>query len=151
MNRPEGRPLPTPTAEIIGSLLRDGMDVRVRLTGWSMKPLVPSGSMLRFSSEGELERGDVVLARLPNEGLLAHRVVALDSERVWTKGDACGVADGPFSRRDVLGRAVRLEGTISIPLSNAWMRAIGLAVNRVYPGIVRRVRRVFPRRAESAT
>jgi hypothetical protein len=112
-----------------------------------MKPLVPSGSILRFSPTGAPSVGDVVLARLPNDFLVAHRVVALDAEWIWTKGDACRTADGPFPRESVIARAVRLEGRISIPLASFWMRALGLVLNRLYPRFVVSYRAVVPRRA----
>src|SRR3990172_9376566 len=109
MISPEGRGLPAPTAELLTWLLREGLDVRLRLSGWSMKPLVPSGSVLRFSGSGEpldIVLGDVVLARLSNDALVAHRVIALDSDRIWAKGDACRTADGPLPRGSVkIGRA----------------------------------------------
>lgn len=156
MISPEGRSLPAPTAELLTWLLREGFDVRIRLSGWSMKPLVPSGSVLHFrgfSRSGEPSIGDVVLARLPNDALVAHRVVALDSDRIWTKGDACRTADGPLSRNSVIARAVRLEGRISLPLSNVWMRALGLVVNRFYPRLVGGFRVLVPQpvRGENAS
>jgi hypothetical protein len=121
-----------------------------------MKPLVPSGSVLRFSGSGEpldIVLGDVVLALLPNDALVAHRVIALDSDRIWTKGDACRTADGPLPRGSVIARAVRLEGRISLPLSNVWLRALGLVVNRLYPRLVGGFRVLVPRpvRGESAS
>jgi hypothetical protein len=145
MTSPHSRSLPAATAEIVTSLLREGLEVRLRLSGWSMKPLVRSGSMLRFEGCGEPAIGDVVLARLPNDALVAHRVVALDSDRVWTKGDACRVPDGPLARENILGRAVRLEGAVSLPLANVWMRSLGLVVNRLYPRLVVVYRALFPR------
>jgi hypothetical protein len=145
MISPEGRSLPVRTVELLTGLLREGLDVRLRLSGWSMKPLVPSGSVLRFSTRGEPSIGDIVLARLPNDALVAHRVVALDSDRIWTKGDACRTADGPLSRESVIARAVRLEGRISLPLSNVWMRAFGLVVNGLYPRMVAGYRALVPR------
>ena len=152
MISPEGRSLPAPTAELLSWLFRKGLDVRLRVSGWSMKPLVPSGSVLRFSPSGAPSVGDVVLARLPNDSLVAHRVVALEADRIWTKGDACRTADGPLPRASVIARAVRLEGRISLPLANFWMRALGLIVNRLYPGVVAGYRAVVPRpaRAERA-
>ena len=145
-----------PTAELLTGLLREGLDVRLRLRGWSMKPLVPSGSVLLFrgfSGSGEPSVGDVVLTRLPNDALVAHRVIALDSERIWTKGDACRTADGPLPRESVIARAVRLEGRISLPLSSVWMRALGLVVNRIYPRLVGGFRALVrgPMRGESAS
>jgi hypothetical protein len=111
-----------------------------------MKPLVPSGSVLRFSPNGAPAVGDVVLARLPNDCLVAHRVIALEADWIWTKGDACRTADGPIPRERVIARAVRLEGRVPLPLSTYWMRALGLVLNRFYPRLVAGYRAVVPRR-----
>jgi hypothetical protein len=147
MSSPEARSLSVPKAEILASLLREGLDVRLRLDGWSMKPLVPSGSVLRFSGCGEPSIGDIVLARLSNDTLVAHRVVALGPGWVCTKGDACATADVPLARENVLAKAVRLEGKISLPMSNSWMRALGLLLNHIYPPLVAGYRKMVPRRA----
>ncbi len=138
------------TAELLASFLREGIDVRLRLSGWSMKPLVPSGSLVRFSPAAQASIGDVVLARLPNDALVAHRIIAVDADRIWTKGDACRTPDGPIPRACVIGRAVSREGFLSLPLSNVWMRSIGLLVNHLYPRLVAAYRRLVPR-GESAT
>jgi len=143
----EGRSLPTPAVVLVSWLFREGLDVRLRVRGWSMKPLIASGSVLRFSPTGAPAVGDVVLARLPNDSLVAHRVIALEADRIWTKGDACRTADGPLPRESVIARAVRLEGRIPVPLSNIWMRALGLVVNRLYPRLVAGYRAVVPRPA----
>jgi hypothetical protein len=133
------------TVDLLSSFLRDGLDVRLRLRGWSMKPLVPSGSLVRFSPLRAVDEapsiGDVVLARLSNDALVAHRVVAIDAERIWTKGDACRTADGPLPRESVIARAVRREGLVSLPLSNGLMRTLGMVVNRLYPRLVAALRR----------
>jgi hypothetical protein len=142
----EGRSLSTPTAELLSRLLREGLDVRIRVRGWSMKPLVPSGSVLRFSPQGAPAVGDVVLARLANDSLVAHRVIALGTDWIWTKGDACRTADGPLPRERVIARAVRLEGRVPLPLSSFWMRALGVVLNRFYPRLVAGYRAVVPRR-----
>jgi hypothetical protein len=147
----EGRSLPAPTVQLLSWLFREGLDVRLRVSGWSMKPLVRSGSVLRFSPRGAPAVGDVVLARLPNDSLVAHRVVALETDRIWTKGDACRSGDGPIPRESVIARAVRLEGRVSLPLANFWMRTIGLVLNRLYPRFVAGYRSVVPRRARRAS
>ena len=143
----DGRSLPVPTAVLLSWLFGEGHDVSLRVRGWSMKPLVRSGSVLRFSPSGALSVGDVVLARLPNDSLVAHRIVALEDDRIWTKGDACRTADDPLPRERVIARAVRLEGRVSLPLANFWMRVLGLIVNRLYPRVVLVYRAVVPRPA----
>lgn len=138
----------SPTA-LAASLLSEGIDVRVRLSGWSMKPLVPSGSTIRFSAGEEPAVGDVVLVRHAGGRMVAHRVLAIDGERVWTKGDACFRADAPVPRSSVLACAVALESFFAIPLRNACMRQLGLAASRIYPRLVRGFRALRPRKDEA--
>jgi len=130
-------------------LLEDGIDVRVRLTGFSMKPLVRSGSALHFSAQPEPEVGDIVLLHYQNQCLVAHRVLKLDEQRVWTKGDSCKAADAPVERSQILATATALEapGGVLIPLRNAGSRWIGRSMSLVYPRLVLAFRAVWPRKA----
>jgi len=143
--------------EILTAFLEDGVDIRVRLSGFSMKPLMRSGSVLRFSACGTPRVGDIVLLCFPNGAptrpieqvkLVAHRVLALDDEHVWTKGDSSGTPDPPVPRSRVLASATTLEtgGAIAIPLKNAPMRALGLLMSSWYPRLARAYRTVWPRK-----
>ncbi len=146
--------LRAPNAAILAAFLESGVDVRVRLSGFSMKPLMRSGSVLRFSALGTPRVGDVVLLSLPNGEptrhvkLVAHRVLALDDDYVWTKGDSSGTPDPPVPWSRVLACATTLEtdGALAIPLSNAPMRALGLLMSSLYPRLVRAYRTVWPRK-----
>lgn len=146
--------LRAPNAEILTAFLEDGVDVRVRLSGFSMKPLMRSGSVLRFSARGTPRVGDVVLLSFPggesmrHVKLVAHRVLALDDDYVWTKGDSSGTPDPPVPWSRVLASATTLEtrGGFAIPLSNAPMRALGLLMSSLYPRLVRAYRTLWPRK-----
>ena len=136
----------TRVPELVSSLLSGGVDVRIRLSGSSMKPLVRSGSVLRFSAMTEPERGDIVLLHYPGRELLvAHRILRVSQKSVWTKGDSCRTHDPPIARARVLGAAICLEvGSIEIPLQNSTMRYLGRLASLVYPKLVRAFRAVFP-------
>ena len=135
----------TRVPELVSSLLSGGLDVRIRLCGFSMKPLVRSGSVLRFSARAEPTTGDIVLLRYPGQKLVAHRVLRLSEESVWTKGDSCRVPDPPVARARVLGAATCLEvGPVAIPLQNRTMRSLGRLASLIYPKLVRAFRAVFP-------
>jgi len=131
--------------------LKDGVDVRVRLSGHSMKPLLPTGALLCFSATSRPRVGDIVLVRVANgddDKLLAHRVLAVDEVHVRTKGDSSTTCDPPLPHTRVLGSAVALEvrGRFTIPLGNAPMRSIGLALGTIYPRLARVYRRLVPRK-----
>ncbi len=143
------QPLCTSSGELICSLLGDGYDVRLRVVGWSMKPLIRSGSVLRFARTNDPLPGDVVLARHGNGALVAHRVVATDDRWIWTKGDACRTSDAPVSRESVVARAVAWEGPVRLPLGGRSTRLAGLLLNRVYPLLVTAYRGLIPRKKRS--
>ena len=121
--------LRAPNPEIVAAFLQDGVDMRVRLFGSSMKPLVRAGSILRFSATEPVVGDIVLLRRFPNgatDKLVANRVVAIDDSTVTTKGDSSQAADPPMGRSGVLGTAIELEaaGGRITPLRNPWMRTL---------------------------
>jgi hypothetical protein len=71
--------------------------------------------MLPFIRDGdavELEpihsfpgRGDVVLVQCAKERYVLHRVLRGADDGFFLRGDAQGRSEGPFTRRDVLGKA----------------------------------------------
>lgn len=136
--------------EILSAFLSDGVDLRVRLSGHSMKPLLRTGSVVRFSGASRAEVGDIVLlsfASGSHDKLVAHRVVAADDHQVWTQGDSSTTGDPPVPRARILATAASVEiGGVALPLRNAIMRAIGLLLSAVYPSLVRTYRAVVPRK-----
>jgi hypothetical protein len=142
---------PLPAAELVENLLGEGLEVRLQVSGSSMKPFVRSGSILRFSAAPRPCVGDVVLTRHPNDALVAHRVIAIEGDWILTKGDSCGAADAPVPKRQVLGSALRLErGRFSLPMRNPLVRCLGLALNRIYPVLVLAYRSLVPRKRSSS-
>jgi hypothetical protein len=125
--------------------------LRLRLLGFSMKPLLGKASVLRFSARFEPRVGDIVLLRFPNgdaDKLVAHRVLALEDAQVTTKGDSSRAPDPPTARSRVLATALSLEtagGTV-VPLRNLLMRSLGLLLSSTYPAVVRGYRALRPRR-----
>lgn len=92
--------------------------------------------------------GDIAFFRTAGGRLVAHRVLACDESRVWTKGDSSGQADGPVEVSEVLGRVLGIEEPFFIPLTGGLARHIGLVLNRYYPKLVqwkKNVRRFLPR------
>ncbi len=131
------------------SLLRSGWTLSLRVSGSSMKPLLRSGTVLRIAPSNERPMvGDIAFFRTAGGRLVAHRVLACDESRVWTKGDSSGQADGPVEVSEVLGRVLGIEEPFFIPLTGGLARHIGLVLNRYYPKLVqwkKNVRRFLPR------
>ena len=64
------------TTELAASLLKCGWSIRLRVSGWSMKPLLKSGCLVRVAPLKETPQvGDIVLYRTEANRLVSHRVV----------------------------------------------------------------------------
>jgi hypothetical protein len=141
-------------AEIVDALLRDGVGVRIRLSGHSMKPLLRTGSLVDFATGSTPKVGDIALLRFANGGddkLVAHRVKALTPDGVWTQGDASTTRDPrvPHARVLATATAIHIRDGIALPLRNPPMRMLGLLLSAVYPSLVRAYRAVVPRKKEA--
>jgi hypothetical protein len=100
-----------PDRELI-PLIRDaferGQRVRLTGTGRSMRPFINSGDVVEFESIHSLPRfGDIVQVQYSGKRCILHRVVRLDGRTFLLRGDALARNEGPFTRRDLLGRVVR--------------------------------------------
>lgn len=138
-----------PSRHLAESLLRSGWTLSLRVSGSSMRPLLRSGTLLRIAPSSEPPSvGDIAFFRTASGRFVAHRVLACDDSRVWTKGDSSGQADGPVEVSDVLGRVLGIDEPFFVPLTGRVARRIGLVLNRYYPKLVQlksNLRRFLPR------
>ena len=99
---------------------RTGKQLRVTVTGGSMRPvLLPGDIVIVDPSQGEyLDAGDVITF-MEDGTLLTHRVVQVQEDRLVTKGDGTPYPDSAIFARQVIGpvvareRAGRLEGVFT--------------------------------------
>lgn len=83
--------------------LAAGRVLVTKVCGQSMWPLIRDGERVEVRPRsGPVEIGDVVLVMLGHK-LVLHRVVAIQSDGVVTKGDAVGWCDPPSRLGEVLG------------------------------------------------
>ena len=80
---------------VFGVLLESGFDLRVRVTGASMRPMIADGSFVTITrgAPENLKPGDVLLIRTRSGGMLLHRFVRWTKNcpgrrLIQTKGDA---------------------------------------------------------------
>jgi translation initiation factor IF-1 len=73
----------------VETLLKEGKKVTFRLKGGSMRPFLRDGDVIRIAPKpyDQLQPGDIALAHT-NNGVLLHRIVAIEGERVHLLGDA---------------------------------------------------------------
>ena len=120
------------------SLLRSGQPIRLRAGGWSMKPLLPPGCILRIVPlVGELRVGDIVLYQGKDGKLVSHRILTYAPDSIRTKGDACTQPDGVIDSSQILGRVVGVEHPIPLSLEGSFARWMGRFVGFVFPLLVR--------------
>lgn len=66
---------------------------------------IRDGERVRLVAPRTLRRGLVVMAALPDGRLVLHRVVKVDDEGVWLRGDSCRRADGVIDAGSVVAVA----------------------------------------------
>jgi hypothetical protein len=94
---------------LVRDLLRDGLPVKVSVTGSSMVPFIRAGDVVTLRPGAEAFLGGVIAYLRPGARLVVHRVVALSGAGVVTRGDASPETDGPVGWGDVLGHVSGVE------------------------------------------
>jgi signal peptidase I len=116
---------------IIGAALARGQHVRLTATGGSMLPFLHNGDIVELEPLKSLPaRGDIVLVRCApdRERYVLHRLVRVEGEKLFMRGDAQEHCEGPFAPGDVLGRVTKsyVNGRVRRFDSGLW-RFAGLA------------------------
>lgn len=113
--------------------------VRLTVTGSSMFPFIRGGDVVELEP---LKRppvaGDLVLARCPatpaGERYVLHRVIRVQGGNYFLRGDAQKDSEGPFSRGDLLGLAIKVHRRgRALRIDRGLWRRLGLAWNRCAP------------------
>jgi signal peptidase I len=100
--------------DLVRSLLRQGVSVRIKVSGGSMRPLLNGGEVVEISSvqSGNPRRGDILFFCEQRNTLLMHRLIrcryADKTLYLQTKGDACAEFDRFVSADQILGRVQRI-------------------------------------------
>ena len=103
------------TAEVRGlieSLIESGYDLRVHVTGRSMRPFLKGGEVvtIRPARVEPFGFGHLILARGVGGALVLHRVIGRTMAGAWlTKGDGLQAPDAPVKAGDVLGVVVLVQ------------------------------------------
>jgi hypothetical protein len=109
--------VPSPAAEILDPerlravaeiWRRQKQVIETSFRGTSMLPAIAPGELVRVECGASFEVGDVVLYASGPEVVL-HRLTAMESGRVWTRGDANRIPDPPISALSLIGRAVSVS------------------------------------------
>jgi hypothetical protein len=98
-------------ASIVAGLLKDALAADGsslwRARGRSMRSSIGDGELVRLvaPAPARLTEGDVVLALLPHDQLVLHRIVRADDQRLVLRGDAQHRSDPAIARDAVIAVA----------------------------------------------
>jgi len=89
---------------MIQSALERGQHIRMTAKGCSMIPFIRDGQVCELSPPNILALGDIVLAKSTSGNYFLHRIVKIERDAFFLRGDAQEDYEGPFARGDILGR-----------------------------------------------
>ncbi|MGA2437090.1 MAG: S24/S26 family peptidase [Acidobacteriaceae bacterium] len=124
--QPDGELLDEAKHDLAVEVVRRFGEVRLKVNGASMLPSVWPGDIVtvRRRSAAELLPGSIVLC-YRNRGLVAHRLIGRQGDRILTRGDSHLRDDPPFAGEEVLGEVVSiLRNGRSVALTPAWWHRI---------------------------
>lgn len=93
---------------VIRAALERGQRVRLTATGSSMAPFIRDGDVVELEPMRSMPTlGDMLLVQYASvDRHVVHRVVGIEGDAFFLRGDAQKHREGPFTRGDVLGRVV---------------------------------------------
>ncbi len=124
---------------VIRDALERGQQVRMTARGSSMFPSIRNGDIVAIDPmETTAVVGDVVLVQCAPEAegerYVLHRVVRVEGGAFYLRGDCQRDCEGPFTNKDILGRAVSVyRSGRERRLDRGMYRRAGLAWNRCAP------------------
>jgi hypothetical protein len=97
--------------DFFSNLLRDGYDLRLRVTGNSMKPFLKTGSYVTLSRipADELRLGDIIFFKSEDDTFKLHRLIGIGKKYFVAKGDAFNLPDSKIDWNQYLGKVIRVE------------------------------------------
>jgi hypothetical protein len=123
---------------LVQSLLEQGISVRIRVSGNSMRPLLQGNEAVEVVPLGRRlpQLGDILLLRGRQNTPLVHRLIWRRKRGgIWsllTKGDACPGFDGFVAAECALGRVERIlygsSNGQAVCLRTPWLRLQALGI-----------------------
>lgn len=119
------------------TLLRQGINIKTKIQGRSMYPLVLPGKdyvTVAPIKGKKIRLGDLVLYRKEAGVLVLKRVCKIDREGCYLAGDRQTVLTGPVKRKLLVGKAIRIEKEkMNISVKNPIYRLYALLMVKLFP------------------
>ncbi len=136
--------------DLVQTLLRQGLTVRIRVSGGSMRPLLQGGELVEVAPlcHAIPRLGDILFILSRQSTPIIHRLIWRRSRngvpQFLTKGDACSGFDGFIPASQVLGRVERIffseQKTVSLQSPMLRLRANFIVSRVVLAHAVRKLR-----------
>ena len=121
---------------VLDRTLRQGKELRLIVTGDSMRPLLCGGKdRVTLCRPAKIHRGDIVLFRRTGGRYILHRAVKVGPDGFYAAGDAQNWREGPISFAQVEGvvreiqrdsRIIRTSSRLYRTQCGLWMAAASL-------------------------
>ena len=119
--------------ELVHSVARSCGEVRLKVTGSSMLPVVWPGDEITVTRRevAELQPGEIVLYRRDG-GLTAHRIERIAHDHLITRGDSLPSSDPPVRPDEIVGRVLSIfrNGRSVRPERSSASRIVSLILHR---------------------
>ncbi len=119
--------LTAPGSQLCASLLKQGLNVRVRVSGTSMAPILTSDDVVSLApvTPEQLRIGDIVFIQDSLRGFYLHRLIrcfTCDSESLFqTRGHGQWRLDNPVTADQILARVINIEHHQAKPFYWSWL------------------------------
>jgi hypothetical protein len=92
---------------VICAALKRGQSVRMTINGGSMLPFIHDNDVVELEPIRSLPmKGDIALVQCSEDRYVMHRVVRIEGDGFFLRGDAQQHCQGPFTQSDVLGKII---------------------------------------------
>lgn len=148
---------------VICAALKRGQCVRMTVNGSSMLPFIYDSDVVELEPIHSLPtKGDIALVQCSEDRYVMHRVVRVEGETLFLRGDAQLHCEGPFTFQNISGKVtMSLHNGFARTHNRGIWRLAGLLWIRIYKValyikfIIRFPRkcasRIWPRDSEAAT
>ena len=122
---------------LFAEILEQGLDLRLQVTGRSMRPLIKNGDtvILRKAPPSSLRYGDIIYYISASGSAVLHRIIVKETKQnadtiFTTKGDALLLHDAPIAEHQILGKAFYVEkflpltGPVRVNLDSGLCKAL---------------------------
>ena len=93
---------------LIFPALKKGQRVRITGNGNSMLPFIHNNDVVELEMIRTLPvKGDIVLVQCSEKKYIIHRIAKIKKEKVFLRGDAQLVCEGPFTFENILGKVTK--------------------------------------------